>query len=536
VDDHQLLMGTRIGRGYLVATAFLSGLAVMIVEMTAVRAVAPYFGASTYTWTNVIGVILGALAVGYFLGGRFADRVPRPTALYAVILLGAVLCLVLPLVVNPVSRWLLPADPGLEGVVAPVYRASLVATLLLFAPPILLLGAVSPMAVKLLARPDRVGGASGQIFAASTLGSILGTFLTTLYLVPTLGTRMTITVAGVLLAATAVAGFLITAVSRRSTAVSAGAGVIVALLVLGSARAGPLKEAIEEVESAYQYIRVREVRQGDESVLMLQINEAESAYQSVKLPGTVLTNGRYYDYDTVLPLLLPPDRKGTDVLVIGLAAGTIPAQLRHFFPEGLRVTGVEIDPAVIRLGRDHFGMPRDADWLETVVADGRIFLKTTAEEPAYDLIVVDAFAKEYYIPFHLATVEAFTEMKARLRPGGILAMNVASYRPDGPVVAAIEATVARVFGKAHRVWVSGYPNFMVFAMKDVDPPLWRLRRLPERGPPDWDELRWTAEYVGTATVTVLPGENDLVLTDDLAPVERLTDRAVERESRVVLGD
>ena len=400
--------GSRVARAYVIATAFLSGTAVMVVEMTAVRAMAPYFGASTYTWTNVIGVILGALAAGYFLGGRFADRVPRPVALYGAILAGGLLCLALPLVVKPVSQWLLPADPGLEGVVAPVYRASLVATLVLFAPPVLLLGGVSPMAVKLLASPDREGGASGQVFSASTLGSILGTFLTTFVLIPELGTRMTVSLAGAGLAVTAIVGLLVTARTRSSVAVSAGAGVVSLLLVIGSATAGPLKEAIEEVESAYQYVRVREST--EDGALLLQINEAEGAYQSVKLKGKVLTGGRYYDYYAVLPLLLPPDRKGTDVVVIGLAAGTIPLQLRHFFPEGLRVRGVEIDPAVVELGRRHFGLPAEAPWLGTVIGDGRVAIRSLPPEPAFDLVIVDAFAKEYYIPFHLATEEAFREV------------------------------------------------------------------------------------------------------------------------------
>jgi len=530
---------SRAGRAWLLVTAFLSGASVMVLEMAAVRAVAPYFGQSNYTWTNVIGVILAALAVGYYFGGRFIDRYPRPGLLFTILLVGGLLALVLPMLVRPVSRWLMPADLAVEGAATVFTLASLAATILLFAPPILLLGMVSPMAIRLLAVPGGVGNASGRIFAASTVGSLLGTFATTFVLLENLGTRSTMALAGAVLAGTAVVGLLISVAGRPGKGGAVVGVILAAGLAVGGANAGPLKcnpGQVEEVESSYQYVRVLDETGPDGvTVRMLQFNEAEQSYQSVLIPGRVLTDGRYYDYYAALPYLFPPDgRRDLDVLVIGLAAGTIPRQLREFFPRGLSVTGVEIDPAVLELGRKHFGLV-EGDWLRTVVMDGRAYLNGADAERRFDLVVIDAFAQEYYVPFHLATREAFEAAKRRLNPGGIVAMNVAAYRADSALLVSIESTLAHVFGRAWRTKVAGYANFMVFAVKDEEPQFKRLFDLPRDGGPEQGRLNGIAAVVRTATSAVDPVA-DLCLTDDHAPVERLMDRSVRRESRLILGD
>jgi spermidine synthase len=529
---------SRAGRAYLVLTAFLSGASVMVLEMAAVRAVAPYFGQSNYIWTYVIGIILAALSVGYFLGGRLIDRVPRPAVLFGILLGGGVLALLLPLVVQPVCRWLMPAELAVEGAADLFNKASLAATLILFAPPVLLLAMISPMAIRLVAVPGQIGDASGRIYAASTVGSIVGTFATTFVLIEAFGTRMTIGIAGAVLALTAVLGLLMLGRTKVNATVSGAAVVAVVFLLFGAANAGPLKThpgQVEEVESAYQYVRVIDDEVNGEIVRLLQFNEAEQTYQSVAVSGKVLTGGRYFDYYSVLPYLFPEEqRKNLRVLVIGLAAGTIPRQLKEFFPDGLSVTGVEIDPAVVRIGREHFGMPDDAPWLRTVVADGRVWLNGAPKGEEYDLVIVDAFAKEYYIPFHLATREAFEAGRRRLRKGGILAMNIAAFRQDSRLLTSIESTVAHAFGKAWRSRVDGYANYMVFAMRDEQPQFKRLFSLPRGRTAEGDQLRRIARIVKMGATEVNPTEG-LCLTDDKAPLERYMDLEIRGESRRVLG-
>jgi len=531
----------RAAGAWLLVTAFLSGLSVMVLEMAAVRAIAPYFGQSSLIWTYVIGVILAALSAGYYLGGRLADRHPRSSVLFTVLLVGGLLCMLLPLLVRLVCRGLMPADLVVEGGEVVLRWASLAATLILFAPPVFVLGAVSPTCVRLLATEEHVGREAGRVFALGTVGSILPTFLTTLIFIPELGTRLTIGLAGAVLVATAVVGFLLNVGSRRGALGGGTAGaLLLAVLVFGL---GPIKahaDQVEERESRYQYVRVLDRKESEDTeVRLLQFNESETTYQSVQVPGTVLTGGRYYDYYSVLPLLLEGRaRKDLEVLVLGLAAGTIPAQLRHFYPQGLTVTGVEIDPEVVELGRKHFGMPAESDWLRVVKMDGRAYLNSIERDRSFDLIVIDAFAKEYYIPFHLATVEAFRTARERLAPGGILAMNVSAYRSDARLLRAIESTLAEAFGKAYRVKVRGYANYMVFAVKDGDAAVGALLALPADRPEEgWEKIRGIARHVATSTTTIEPPEDDaLVLTDDRAPVENLTDASIHAESKAMLGD
>src|SRR5688572_5239219 len=189
---------------FLLATVFLSGAAVMVVEMTTVRVLQPRFGSTTDVWTNVIAVVLAALAVGYAIGGRIADKRGTPSLLYGLLAVGGLLVAATVPLATPVSKWIIPLDIDLENVSSFLMKGSLAATLILFAPSTLLLGMVSPIAIRLLADAG-VGRAAGRVFAISTVGSIVGTYMPTLWLVPEYGSRMTLLVAaGMLIAPAAV--------------------------------------------------------------------------------------------------------------------------------------------------------------------------------------------------------------------------------------------------------------------------------------------------------------------------------------------
>src|SRR5687768_3217189 len=162
----------------------------MGLELTAVRLLAPHFGDSAYVWTNVIGVMLVALAVGAWLGGTWAARANAPRLLSRALVICALAATLAPLLATPLGGWLVPQDLPLEAAMAALVRGSLVATLVLFAPPVLLLGCAAPMLVAALAGAGvRVGRASGLVNACATLGSLAGTFAATHVLVPVLGSR-----------------------------------------------------------------------------------------------------------------------------------------------------------------------------------------------------------------------------------------------------------------------------------------------------------------------------------------------------------
>ena len=569
----------RARQALLLAVVLVSGAAVLVLELAAGRLLAPWFGMSLPVWTNVLAVVLGALACGYALGGRMAAR-GAGMATLGLVLVAAGLLTGLGVITGPaLAKSFLPSGTDLEGLSAVLVKGSLAATLLVFGPPMVLLGAVGPLAVHLLAdgAGDRTattmpgpapatgpGQAAGRVLALSTAGSIAGTFLTTYTLLPSLGTRATIGVAG---GALAVGGLVLVLASgrRRSAAAAAAVAAQAVAIPVAGARgefrpAGEGARLLAEVDSAYQFLQVREVtdRGADGKPVptrLLTMNEGVSTYHSVLRPGSFLTGGRYYDVYPALPLLAAPDAsKPLDVLILGFAAGTQARAMRHFAGEAreVRVDGVEIDPAVLRLGRDHFDLPAAAPWLRTAAADARPFLAATPEGGRWDLVIVDCYSQEYYIPFHVATEEFFRLVKSRLKPGGILAYNGFAYRPDDPLLRALVETTARAFGKAWLLPVPGYPNFVVLAStREADLPLLsfaadaeRASRDPSKAPAAWAGFAARAEagevldLAARCCRAARPFEPDakgLSFTDDRAPVERMTDRSVADYERTRSG-
>jgi spermidine synthase len=565
--DASLPEGPVLGRGrtaLLLATVFFSGTAVMAVEMTAVRALQPFFGSTTYVWTNVIAVVLAALAVGYAVGGRVADRRPSPTLLYGLLGAGGLLLVGTAFLVTPVSRLFL-ADLDLEGVMTVLLRGSLAVALILFAPPILLLGAISPLAIRLLSRGG-VGRAAGRVFATSTVGSILGTYLPALVLVPHVGSRGSILVgAAILLVASAVG----LAAFRGSGKGLAAAALLLAVGATSSAAAvrgvapdrgapplpeGGRAEVLAELESPYQYLTVRDdgFPTGD-VYRILTINEGVYTYHSLRVKGRVLTNSRYYDDYTLLPFLLDLEPgAGLRAGLVGLACGVNVAQWRHFWGDvyRIRVDGAELDPAVIELGHEFFDLPDD-EGLRIFAADGRQMLAALPEGERYHMLVVDAFANELYIPFHLGTLEFFALCRSRLEPGGVLAMNVYAVGEEAPNLLALENTLATAFGRCVRVRQYWGTNFLLLARNGEEPPdVSRLaaRRVQDRfrrwdgflrwiQTPEWDDLIALARRVPGSSSVIEPRDDRRVLTDDHAPLEWLTDRFLDRLERETLeGD
>lgn len=412
------------------------------------------------------------------------------------------------------------------------------------------------MAIRLLA--DRgVGRAAGTVFAVSTTGSILGTYLPTLVLIPRLGSRGSILVAAGILLATAAMGLF---VFRRGCRVILASVLLLGSLAVCSAAAaciltprrplprlaGATTTLLDEVESPYQYLTVRDDAYPAGVERVLTINEGRYSFHALQVQGHVLTGSRFYDAYAVLPFLL--DLEPGDIFracIVGLACGGNATQWHHFFSAlyDLRVDGAELDPGIIRLGRRHFGLPReDARWLLTYPLDGRTLLEWLPAEQPYNAIVVDAFQNELYVPFHLATQEFFRVCRRRLAPGGVLAMNVHAYEADAPNLRAIESTMASVFPFVLRIPHYATGGFLLLARHgdrpfDLDrltPKSIRRRYEAEEGieawrePPEWAALLALADNIHATAVTggktVRPAPGDLVLTDDHAPLEWLTDR------------
>jgi hypothetical protein len=243
------------------------------------------------------------------------------------------------------------------------------------------------------------------------------------------------------------------------------------------------------------------------------------------------------------------DAERGDVLrlgIVGFACGVNAAQWRHFWdgPFRLRVEGAEIDPEIVALAREHFGLRDSTDGgPHVVVTDGRAWLAALPAQPRFDAIIVDAFANEIYMPFHLGTREFLELARARLEPDGLLAMNVNAIGADAPNLAALENTLASVFGACVRSSRYGGHGFLLLARNGAEPPdLARLdaervrRRFGEReGLAEWDALLDLAADVAEDATIVTPRPGARVLTDDDAPLEHLTDRFVRASEREFLA-
>ncbi len=483
------------GPRYLYALSFCAGMSIMAVELSASRLVAPVFGTSTYVWTNIIGVIMIALSIGYVVGGRLADRRDGLAPLLKLLLGACGWLLALPFAGVPLLRALAGALTGLQSSFSFVFVGSLVGILLLFAPPIVLLGMTSPFLVRALARQGEVGAAAGRVFAVSTVGSVLGTFLPVLVFIPTVGTARTILVFAGLLAVVAALGL------RPRGAVVAGA-LLAGALALPAPAGRSTPGHVWSGDSAYQYIEVYD--QGP--MRYLAYNDALGVQTAVNRAGPL--TGLYYDYYALLPMLLDHPARGA--LILGLGGGVIASQYAYFQPD-VQVDGVEIDPTVIRLARDYFGL---GPATRTHDQDGRVFAARAGR--TYDVVIVDAYTQQIYVPFHMATKEFFGQVRGCLGAGGLVAMNVSAARDDAPLLTHICASLQAVFPHVYRMRVPASNDYIVLAS-----PRALAFTLPAGTYGEVMGPLAAQVNQGFREVPPLPGVRPL--TDDWAPVEHMVD-------------
>ena len=487
----------RVGSRRLGLVVFASGAAALSTEISASRLLAPYFGASTVVWANVIGLILVYLSVGYWLGGKLADRRPEPRLLGSLVLVAGLFIAATPFVARPLLDLALR---GFDALAVGAVVGSFFAALGLFAVPITLLGMVSPFAIRLaLGDVSEAGQVAGRLYALSTVGSILGTFVSALVTIEAFGTQRTMVGTAALLA------FAATLLLGRWALVPA-AGVAALLLVPpGAVKHQP--GLLFETESPYQYVSV--LRQSDGS-RVLELNEGLVAH-SVWYPHTVLTGG-YWDLFLLLPPLLdrPPER----MLVIGNAGGTIARAYGRFWPR-VRIDGVELDPAVTRAARRYLGLG-DNPRLHVITGDGRPYLELTKQR--YDLIVVDAY-RQPYVPFYLATREFFALVRSHLRSGGMVALNVAATPDDHRLSRALGTTLLSVFPQAWRWRALRFNDVLLGLDRPVSRGVLLRRAAGVRGR--------LASLVPLLRRELAPVRaNGAPLTDDHAPVEWITDRMI----------
>lgn len=406
---------------------FGSGAVLMALQMVGSRVLAPYFGSSVYVWGGLISIFLAALSLGYYFGGLAADRWPRPGVLALTLGTAGVLILLLPVVARPILEAFSAWDLGPR-------TSPLLASVVLFGLPSILMGATSPFAIKLAATTlATVGNTAGLLYAISTTGSILGTLLTAFVLIPAMGVRAILYTIGAVLVVCS--GLMLMMAART---VRAAAAVAVAALVLGGLPAaaqtqcGELRDIFKR-DTVYHQIRVAE----DRCFRWLHFDRSRQGgmYLSSPLESPL----RYPDYFLLAWLFNPNIKK---VLVVGLGSGSIPKRVLHDFP-GVQVDSVELDPVVVEVAKRYFSVPEGARH-RIFVQDGRQYIRRA--DTQYDLIVMDAYHAEG-VPFHLVTQEFFRQTKTKLAPGGIVAANIVGFLggPQSKLFKAIYKTYAAEF-------------------------------------------------------------------------------------------
>ena len=491
----------------------------MTVEMSASRLLAPYFGTSLFIWANLIGLVMVYLTLGYWLGGKLADRFPRLSVLFNITAAAGLAIGLIPISSGPILRWSLT---GFEQYSVGIFYGSLIGVIVLFSIPLILLGFVSPFAIRLRSvGVASAGGTAGAVSAFSTLGSILGTFISVFLLIPRIGTAATLYTAALGLLIFSVAGLLLVRAGRQAALVG-----VVSLLVLvlalfaprGLVKPPPMGQLLYETESAYNYIQV--IKEGTKTSLML--NEGH-AIHSIYDPQKVLTGGPW-DYWLVAPYFSkdfnPSDMKS--MAMIGSAAGTA----AHIFTEvygPLPVDGVEIDPQIVEVGRRYFALDKLPNAV-THEEDGRTYLQTGGRDKKWTVVGIDAY-RQPYIPFHLTTTEFFEEVRSHLTPDGAVMINAGRTASDTRLVDALANTMLQVYPNVYVIDVPTMANSMVVGTNSPTALGNFTANAARVTNPILKEV-FDASLTRGNIREVKPVQGGIVFTDDKAPIEEVIDQII----------
>lgn len=507
---------TRVIRKYLFILTFFSGMTSLAVEFAASRLLGNVFGTSNIVWASIIGLILIYLTLGYWLGGKLADRSPKIETLLFILLWAGFTVGLVPILSRPV---LSISSDAFDQLKLPVLFGSFASVLILFSIPVTLLGVASPFVIKLLLTDTgKTGGIAGKISAISTLGSFLGTFFTVIVLIPLIGTYRTFLLLSLTMLVVVFLGFILIKQNRYVLIYIWMPIIITALFIFGVRGTDKNSQGIIfETESAYNYIQV--LQQGD--YRFLRLNEGQGVH-SIYHPTDYFYGGPWSQV-LVAPYFNPSpfDPSAVNrIAILGLAAGTTARQASVVYPAAI-VDGFEIDPEIIQVGKTYFDM--DLPNLNPIAEDARWGI--TKSDQLYDIISVDAY-KPPYIPAHMTTIEFFGIVNQHLAPDGVMVINVGRSPVNRDLIDALATTINHVFPKVFITDIPDSFNTMIFATNNINA--------------SWDhfnqnfvhmvDIQVSDILIEASKVTIMGKvagyETSKVFTDDLAPIEWMTNKIV----------
>ena len=498
---------------YLYLTEFFAGMSVMAVELGASRLLAPYFSSSQIVWTIIIGTIMIAMALGNIYGGRKADKDPNPDKLYKRILVAAVWIALIPVV----GKYIII---GISAVLIFSINtnfliiAAFTACMVIFVFPLFLLGTVTPSLVKYTVDSlDDSGKIVGMLNAANTIGSIIGTFVPTFISIPAVGTSATFLIFSGILLLLAIVYFVAGKIKSIGCIIAVIIYIICCIFGHKSNFAFWVSDLTVEDESIYNYLQVSETDQD----VILSTNVLFGVQSIYKKNGEL--SGMCYDYYMAGPYMAGLHEKETplDILILGMGSGTFATQCDRYFDE-VNIEGVEIDQKIADLAYDYFELPRT---IGITTYDGRAFLQEISSDKLYDVIVVDAY-QDITIPFQMSTVEFFTLVKQHLTDNGVMVVNMNMRdENEGNINEYLSDTICTVFSNVYTADVRGCTNRELFASNtDMIDAFHTNIDLEEN-----DVLVNAMNIVDDDLVKYVPGDH--VMTDDKAPVELLSMRAID---------
>ncbi len=507
----------------LFCTVFLTGTAVLIFEVTAVRALSPFFGTSIYVVSSVLTTILTALSFGYYFGGRLADKVADARILYLIIGFAGLLMNFLYLL----SIFLFP----IAGELLPITYGPLILSLFFFLAPSFLLGIDSPFVIKLLTKSgdDQHNGALvGSVFFWSTIGSITGSLASGFFLIPFLGVQLTFVLTATALSLFSCLTYLYFLPQTNQylprislfwilfiTTASVLLGAVILKADVLSTNAGTL---LYRSDGYYSQIEIREQHLSPTQTIRTLHREINHS-SAIEL-GTTTFAFQYPEYARAYRYLQPTTK---NFLMIGGGAYTIPRTLL-FEDQALLIDVVEIEPSLYPLAQTYFDLATSSR-LQNFDTDARIFLRTSKQ--IYDVVYIDVFQSGHYIPPHLSTVEFFSDVANHLSPQGIMLINLIGI-PDiqtRSLTGSLIKTIQTVFPHAQTYAASNHPegiqNITLIARKDNTPVVF----------PDTFLIDLKNGSTTPAQDRVIPLERfhlaeQMIFTDNLAPVEMLVAKQI----------
>ena len=482
-------------------TVFLSGAIVMMLELTGSRILAPFVGTSTFIWTSLIGVILASLSLGYYHGGKKADEDPSHKRLSQILFLAGVCIGTVAVVNQTILSTLVSSMPGIRWTAA-------VSACILFGPPAYLLGMVSPLAVRIRMTDVQTSGSTiGRLYALSSLGSIMGTFLVGFYLTALVGSRNILFILCVM-------SILLSALNFRNKE------QIMALLVFLAA----------PVVSSFGKSGLLKIRDTDYNAIQVITSphpHRDSPVCRIMKLGNEYSSGMYLDSDSLAfpyskfyKLIYHFSPNPETALLIGGGAYSVPKYFQAHDPD-LQMDVLEIDPALTRIAEEEFNFRRDGKKIP-IHEDGRIFLNQNKKK--YDAILGDAYQSLFSIPFHLVSEEAMKGMRESLSDNGVLIINILC-QVKGENRDLLHSMVktcrsifpyVRAFKPRTDLGAERVQNIMIVCMKTPKP------ALPAAISP---ETAWMLQQ--EIDLSDVGTDQGIVLRDDFAPVEHYAEKLLD---------